>query len=102
MPDNVLQIGPEILSIVTWTIVLVAAALAFSIRHRARMGSGASGHRPPEEESQDERISPDGYIDSFANVISEAGGGLPVMGWIVMIALWLMWLLYMIFNWTPR
>jgi len=102
MPDNVLQVWPTILSVVTWTIVLIAAALAFAIRHRAHTGPASSGHRPPGEESEDERSSPDGYIDSFANVVEEAGGGLPLMGWIVMIAVWLMWLLYMIFNWTPR
>ncbi|HEY5432015.1 MAG TPA: hypothetical protein VIL06_01230 [Coriobacteriia bacterium] len=102
MPDNVLQIGPEILSIVTWTIVLIAASLAFAIRHRARTGPGTAGHRPPEDEGESERVSPDGYIDTFANIVEEAGGGLPLMGWIVMVAVWLMWLLYMIFNWQPR
>jgi hypothetical protein len=102
MPDNVLQVGPTILSVAVWTTVLIAGALVFAIRHRARTGAGTSGHRPPGEESEDERISPDGYIDTFANIVEEAGGGLPVMGWIIMIAVWLMWLLYMIFNWTPR
>ena len=102
MPDNVLQIGPTVLSVFVWTTVLVAGALVFAIRHRAHTGAGTSGHRPSGEESEDERISPDGYIDTFANIVEEAGGGLPVMGWIVMIAVWLMWLLYMIFNWTPR
>ena len=102
MPDNVLQIGPEILSVVTWTIVLIVAALAFAIRHRARTGPATSGHRPPEDEGESERISPDGYIDTFANIIEEAGGGLPVLGWVVVVAIWLMWLLYLIFNWTPR
>jgi len=54
--------------------LLVAGALVFAIRHRAHTGAGTSGHRPSGEESEDERISPDGYIDTFANIVEEAGG----------------------------
>ena len=102
MPDNVLRVGPEIFSVAVWTLVLFMGALALAIRHRARVSPGSSGHRLPEDEGESETIGPDGYIDSFANTIEEAGGGLPRMGGVIVIALLLAYFGYLIYFWQPR
>ncbi len=102
MPDNVLDIWPQVFSVVVGTLVLLAAALAFAIRHRVRVGAGSSGHRPPEDEGNAETIAPDGYIDSFANVIEEAGGSLPAMGWIIIVSTLIAYVAYMVLFWQPR
>ncbi|HEY5468297.1 MAG TPA: hypothetical protein VIK85_04260 [Coriobacteriia bacterium] len=101
MPDNVLQVGPEILTVVLWTVVLFAAALALAVRHRARVVSGSKGHREPEDEGESETIGPDGYIDVFANTIEEAGGSLPRMAAVIMIALIIAYFVYLIVYWQP-
>ncbi|HEY5113511.1 MAG TPA: hypothetical protein VIJ45_05320 [Coriobacteriia bacterium] len=101
MPDNVLRVGPEILTVVLWTVVLFAAALALAVRHRARVVSGSKGHRDPKDEGESEIIGPDGYIDVFANTIEEAGGSLPRMGLIIMISLMIAYFVYLIVYWQP-
>lgn len=101
MPDNVLRVGPEILTVVLWTVVLFAAALALAVRHRARVVSGSKGHRDPEDEGESEIIGPDGYIDVFANTIEEAGGSLPRMGLIIMVSLMIAYFVYLIVYWQP-
>ena len=50
---------------------------------RRSADAGEAGHRPADSEEDTERVSPDGFIDSFAGVISEAGGGMPVIGWVI-------------------
>ena len=102
MPDNVLQIGPQIFSVVVGTIVLFGGALALAVRHRARVTSGSRGHRPPEQEGESEIVGPDGYIDSFANVVEEGGGSLPIMGWIIIITTLVAYFGYLILFWQPR
>jgi hypothetical protein len=100
VPDNVLRVGPEIFSIVVWTIVLLAVALSFSFKYRATSDkAGARGNRPAAQSSEGEIVRPDGFIDSFAGVISEAGGGVPFMATIIMIAVFGVWLAYLIINW---
>jgi hypothetical protein len=101
MPDNVLRVGPEIFTVILWTAVLFAAALALAVRHRAGVTSGRKGHRAPEDEGESEIIGPDGYIDSFANTVSEAGGSLPRMALIIMIALIIAYFAYLIIYWQP-
>lgn len=102
MPDNVLQVGPEVFSVIVGTIVLFGAALALAVRHRARVKSGSSGHRPPEDDGESEIIGPDGYIDSFANAVEEAGGSLPLMGWVIISATLVAYVGYLILFWQPR
>lgn len=102
MPDNVLQLWPQIFSVVAGTIVLLGGALALGIRHRVRTGAGSKGHRPPEQEGEAESIAPDGYIDSFANAIQEAGGSLPIMGWITIVVIAVAYVTYLILFWQPR
>jgi hypothetical protein len=102
MPDNVLKVGPEIVSVVLWTVVLFAAALALAVRHRARVASGSQGNRPADQEGESETIGPDGYIDSFANTIEEAGGSLPRIAGVIMIALIVAYFAYLIMYWQPN
>jgi hypothetical protein len=102
MPDNVLDIAGQWFSVVAGTATLVAAGLVFALRHRARTTPGSSGHRPPEDEGEAERIGPDGYIDGFANVISEAGGGLPFMGVVVVVVTLVAYVAYLVLFWQPR
>ena len=100
MPDNVLNVGSAVFTVVVWTIVLLAIALSFSFKYRAASDkAGASGHRPPERSDEGEIVRPDGFIDSFAGVISEAGGGVPFTATIIMVAVFVVWLLYLILNW---
>lgn len=70
----------EIMAIGIGTVVLVIAALAFSFKQHVRTQPGSRGHRSEEEIEESERVSPDGYIDSFAGLIEEAGGSLPPAG----------------------
>jgi len=100
VPDNVLRVGPEIFSVVAWTIVLLGAALSFAFKYHATSDkAGVRGHRPADQEKEGEIVRPDGFIDSFAGVISEAGGGVPFMASIIMITAFVIWLLYLILNW---
>jgi hypothetical protein len=100
VPDNVLNVGSAVFTIVVWTTVLLAIALSFSFKYRAASDkAGASGNRPPERSSEGEIVRPDGFIDSFAGVISEAGGGVPFMATLIMLAMFVVWLAYLIMNW---
>jgi hypothetical protein len=102
MPDNVLRLGPQIFSIVAGTIVFLGAALAFAFKyHATSSGAGESGARPEGREDEAERVRPDGFIDSFAGVISEAGGGVPFTGWIIMGATLVCYFAYLFLHWTP-
>ena len=100
MPDNVLQVGPELFSVLAGTIVLLGAALAFAFKYHATTDkAGVSGHRPEDQARQAEITRPDGFIDSFSGVISEAGGGIPFMASIIMITVLVSWLAYLILFW---
>jgi hypothetical protein len=100
VPDNVLRVGPELLSVAVWTIVLLAASLTFAFKYHATSDrAGARGSRPTEEARKGEIVRPDGFIDSFSGVISEAGGGVPRTATIIMVAVFATWLGYLILNW---
>jgi hypothetical protein len=102
MTQNAQDIWKDVVWIVLSASVLVLFAVAAAWPHRAATRPGSSGHRPPEEQGEHEVIRPDGYIDSFANEVSEAGGGLPVLLKIALPGVLLWWLLYLILNWSPR
>jgi hypothetical protein len=73
-----------------------------ALPHRPKVLPGSKGHRDPQDQTEHEEIRADGYIDSFAGEIEEAGGSLP---WIVRLAIpgvLLWWLLYLILNWAPK
>jgi hypothetical protein len=100
VPDNVLRVGPETLAVILWTIVLLGAALSFAFKYRATSDkAGARGHRPADQSKEGEIVRPDGFIDNFAGVISEAGGGVPSMASVIMIAALVSWFVYLIANW---
>lgn len=100
MPDNVLNVTTEIWSVIAGTIVLLGAALAFSFKYRATSDkAGAKGHRPAEQAGEAEITRPDGFIDSFAGRISEAGGGIPFMATVIMLTVFASYVVYLIVNW---
>jgi hypothetical protein len=100
VPDNVLRIGPQLISVIAGTVVLIGAALAFAFKyHSASDKAGASGHRPADEAHKGEIARPDGFIDSFAGAISEAGGGVPFMATIIMLTAFVTWFIYLLINW---
>lgn len=102
MTENILQLWPEIWGVVGWSIVLFIFALALGLPHRSKILPGSSGHRPTKEDGEHEEIQADGYIDSFAGEIEEAGGGMPPVVKLVLPGILLWWLLYLIFNWAPK
>lgn len=100
MPDNVLRFGPQLFSVIVGTIALLGAALAFAFKYHATSDkAGASGHRPSDEAHKGEITRPDGFIDSFAGAISEAGGGIPFMATIIMLTTLVTWFVYLLLNW---
>lgn len=103
MTQNVLQTGPEIWGVVSGAVALFIFALFFAIPHRAKALPGRHGHRDKLDEPGDgmtEEIWPDGYIDSFAGEIEEAGGGMPPLIKVVLPGVLLWWLIYLILNWN--
>jgi hypothetical protein len=102
MPNNVLQVGPEWFAVLAGTITLLGAALALSFKYHATSSQpGEAGHRPADSEEDTERVSPDGFIDSFAGVISEAGGGMPVTGWVIIGVVSVCYVVYLFLFWNP-
>jgi hypothetical protein len=102
VPDNVLRVGPQLLTVIAGTIVLLGAALAFAFKyHSTTTKAGASGQRPDDQAREGERVSPDGFIDSFAGVVSEAGGGVPFTAWLIMGATLVCYVVYLFVNWNP-
>jgi len=101
MTQNVLQLWPEIMAILGGIFTLIIFAIILAIPHRANTLPGSEGHRQNGEgEDGYEEIRADGYIDSFANEIEEAGGGMPPIVKVALPAIILWWLLYLILNWT--
>lgn len=101
MPQNVLQVGPQIFAVTAGLLALLAGAFAFSFRYRTGAEAGRRGHRKPGE-GEPERNSPDGFIDSFAGRIEEAGGGLPYTGWVIIIVVLVCYFAYLFLYWNPR
>ena len=95
------QHGLSVASQVGWILGGVLILLIFSLfagSSRRRTHPGGSGHRSRETEDDrsHETIRPDGYIDSFAHDIEEAGGPLPPLVLIALPGVILWWLIYMI------
>jgi hypothetical protein len=98
--DNVLRLGPEIFSVVAGIIVLLAFALAFAFKYNPTSDkAGEKGTRPADQVKDAEIARPDGFIDSFAGVISEAGGGVPFMATLVILAVLVSYVVYLVANW---
>ena len=102
MPENTLQVGPQIFAVIAGMIVFLGAALAFAFKYKATSAkAGERGHRPADSEEDTERVSPDGFIDSFAGTISEAGGGMPYTGWLIIGVVSVCYVVYLFLYWTP-
>jgi hypothetical protein len=101
MTQSTLDVGYQIVWIAGGAIVLFLFALTVALKQRPGTLPGSSGHRE-EEDGEHEEIRPDGYIDSFAGEIEEAGGGLPPVVKLALPGVLLWWLIYLIWNWTPR
>lgn len=101
MPENVLQVGPQIFSIVIGTFVFLGAAIVFAFKYRAVSArkAGERGHRPAEEIGESEQVSPDGFIDTFAGVVSEAGGSMSFTGWLIMGVTLVSYFIYLFVYW---
>ena len=102
MPKNVLEIGPQLFAVVAGIIVLFGGALAFSFRYRTGAEAGRRGHRDESQQGEEERVSPSGFITTFAGKIEEAGGGVPYMGWIIMGVVLVCYFAYLFLFWQPR
>lgn len=102
MTQNVLQLWPEILAVIGWGLALILFAVTMGMPHRPKRRPGREGHRGAEHRAENEAIHPDGYIDSFAGDIEEAGGGMPPVLKLVLPGVLLWWFLYMVFNWSPN
>ncbi|MGD2058018.1 MAG: hypothetical protein PVI04_04750 [Anaerolineales bacterium] len=101
MTQNVLQVWPEVVGIVGGAVVLLLFALAVAIRQRPSVVPGSQGHRDRSEELEHEEIAPDGYIDSFAQEIEEAGGSMPPVVKLALPGVIIWWLVYLLLNWKP-
>jgi hypothetical protein len=102
MTQNSTQFWAEVVGVVGGALVLFIFALALALKHNPKVWPGSSGHREEEAEGEHEVIRPDGYIDSFAGVIEEAGGSMPPIVRIAIPGILLWWLIYLIVNWAPR
>jgi len=102
MTQNVMELWPEIIGVVGGALVLFLFALAIALPHRSKVLPGSSGHREADDETEHEEIRPDGYIDSFAKEVEEAGGGLPTVVKLALPGVLLWWLIYLIVNWSQR
>jgi hypothetical protein len=100
--QNVMELGPQAMTIAVGALVLLLFGLAVALPHRPRVLPGSEGHREPGDEAEHEEIRADGYIDSFAGEIEEGGGGLPLVVRLALPGVILWWLLYLILNWTQK
>ncbi len=101
MTANLIHVYSEWIWIIGSIVVLFAFALTIVLRHRSGMRPGSKGHRDDSEEGGYEEVSGDGYIDTFAGEVEEAGGGLPPVMKLVLPVVLLSWLIYLVLNWTP-
>lgn len=101
MTANLINVYSEWIWIIGSILVLFAFALAIVLRSRSDVRPGSSGHRDGNEEGGHEEVRADGFIDSFAGEIEEAGGGLPPVVKLTLPVVILSWLIYLILNWTP-
>jgi hypothetical protein len=100
--QNAMNFWLSIAYLVGGGAILLLFAIAVAIEHRPSTLPGSSGHRKEEDEGEHEVIRADGYIDSFAKEIEEAGGGMPPVVKLALPGVLLWWLLYLIIYWTPK
>ena len=90
MTLNVLNVWGELIGIGAGILVLLIFGLTFSpMVYRPKVPSGAAvekaepgdkeAHEAKGQERGGEHVHADGYIDSFAGLVEEAGGSLPLI-----------------------
>lgn len=100
MPNNVLQVGPQIFAVVAGIIVFFGAGLAFAFKYPGTSErAGGRAQQPSSQAQEGERGNFSGFIDSFAGVISEARGRVPFMAWIIMAVTLACYFLYLFLHW---
>jgi hypothetical protein len=99
MTQNVMQVSWELIYMFGGAAILLVFAVLVAIQHRPKVLPGSRGHRDKEEQGEIEEIRPDGYIDSFARVIEEAGGSMPLIVKVALPGILIWWLLYLILFW---
>ncbi|MFN2302597.1 MAG: hypothetical protein ACK2TV_02595 [Anaerolineales bacterium] len=102
MTQNVLEFWNEIIWIVGGAVILILFAVTLAIKWKPKTLPGSAGHRDKKDEDEGQVIRPDGYIDSFAGTIEEAGGGMPPIVKLAIPGILLWWLLTLIFYWAPK
>ncbi len=111
MTMNVINIWGEIIGIAGGAIILIIFGLTFSpLVYRPRVPSGGAverarpgekeAHQAREDRTGGEKVRADGYIDSFAGLVEEAGGSLPLIVTVFTIGLFLWWGVYLVTNWS--
>ncbi len=111
MALNVLNVWGEIIGIGVGIVILLIFGITFSpLVYRPRVPSGAAAERaaPGEKEAHEakgqeaggEHVHADGYIDSFAGLVEEAGGSLPLIVSTFTIGLFIWWGVYLVTNWS--
>ncbi len=101
MIANFVPLGNIALGVALGAGVLLIFAMAIAIpRQTVGRKPGSRNRRARGEEAAGIDVRPDGYIDVFANVIEEAGGGLPFVVWISLIGIPIWWLAYLILYWN--
>jgi hypothetical protein len=102
MTANAMNLYGEILGIAVGAAgLLIFGILTALLSTRPKIPPGSKGRREKGDEGTHETIAGDGYIDSFAGVIEEAGGRLPPLVIVSLIVIPIWWLAYMIINWSP-
>jgi hypothetical protein len=91
----------EMLGIIGAIVAIGVFTFALAVRHRPSVLPGSKGHRVIADDEH-ERISADGYIDSFSKDIEEAGGGLPLVVRLSIVIFLAWFLVYLIRFWSPR
>ncbi len=110
MTANVLNIWGELIGIVAGGLIfLIFGVFLPAASRQITTLPGSSGPRKKTanaqrsedtEEEGGETVRADGYIDSFAGTIEEAGGGPPLLVKIALVGIPVWMIIYAILNWS--
>jgi hypothetical protein len=111
MTLNVLNVWGGIINIGVGAIILLVFGITFSpLVYRPRISSGSAAgrkeatkkeeHEQYGQEEGGEHVDADGYIDSFAGLVEEGGGSLPLIVTIFTIGLLIWWAVYLVLEWS--
>ncbi len=111
MPLNVLNVSGQVIGIGSAVLILLVFCITFSplvYRPRVPPGSAAGRVQPGEKEAHEakgqaeggEVVRADGYIDSFAGLVEEAGGSLPLIASVFSLGFLIWWAAYLLLLWN--